>query len=148
MRQMCSKLVSIVIFGALLSFGTVQATTLTVPTQYSTIQAAVTAAGANDTVQVLPGTYTEAVTIPNTKPGLTLRGGNGVKVIGGFSVLTFNVSFEGFHISQGCTVVGFVYPVGIAISSSASNTIVRSNFFENIYGRAWESVIKKLLLLL
>ncbi|MFT3867836.1 MAG: pectinesterase family protein [Nibricoccus sp.] len=48
--------------------------TRSVPSQYSTIQAAVNAAANNDTISIANGTYTEAVTIPSTKTGLKLVG--------------------------------------------------------------------------
>lgn len=41
--------------------------------QYTTIQAAVTAAGPGDTIKVCPGTYVEQVIIPASKNGLKLR---------------------------------------------------------------------------
>src|SRR5687768_10488934 len=40
---------------------------------FNTIQAAVTAAGAGDTIKVCAGVYTEQVTIPAGKNGLMLR---------------------------------------------------------------------------
>ena len=40
---------------------------------YTTVQAAATAAGASDIVEVCPGTYAGNVSIAS-KPGLTLRG--------------------------------------------------------------------------
>ncbi|GAB7038615.1 MULTISPECIES: pectinesterase family protein [Catenuloplanes] len=42
--------------------------------RYSTVQAAVDAAANNSVITIKAGTYREIVTIPATKPGLTLRG--------------------------------------------------------------------------
>lgn len=42
--------------------------------QFTSIQAAVTASGPGDTIQVFPGFYPEAVFIPSTKAGLKIRG--------------------------------------------------------------------------
>jgi len=47
------------------------ASALVVPTQFPTIQAAINAASSGNTVKVLPGTYTEQITI---NKNLTLMG--------------------------------------------------------------------------
>jgi len=64
---------SIADMGALPSaYGTPVPIVINVPTDYSTIQAALTAAGTSDTVLVQPGTYTENIFWPET---------NGIKLI-------------------------------------------------------------------
>lgn len=45
--------------------------------QYTTVQAAVNAAAAGDTVSVAEGTYTEIVNVPVSKTGLTIKGATG-----------------------------------------------------------------------
>lgn len=50
------------------------AATRSVPSQYSTIQAAVNAAASGDTISIANGTYTEQVTIPSGKNGLKIVG--------------------------------------------------------------------------
>jgi len=57
------------------------ATTRSVPSSYSTIQAAVTAASSGDTISIASGTYTETVTIHNTKSNLTFIGASQTGVI-------------------------------------------------------------------
>lgn len=58
------------------------AATRSVPSTYSTIQAAVNAAASGDTISIASGTYTETVVIPSTKTGLSLVGASqsGVKL--------------------------------------------------------------------
>lgn len=55
--------------------------TLRVPTRYETIQKAIDAARNGDTVLISPGEYREGVTVPDGKPGITIRGTNRSKVI-------------------------------------------------------------------
>jgi len=50
------------------------ATTRNVPSQYSTVQAAIDAAGAGDVIAIANGTYTGQFSIPSTKTGLTISG--------------------------------------------------------------------------
>ncbi|MDP0498848.1 MAG: pectinesterase family protein [Verrucomicrobiota bacterium JB022] len=52
----------------------VHAATRYVPSQYSTIQAAVNASGSGDTIQIANGTYYEQVNIPSSKSNLSLVG--------------------------------------------------------------------------
>ena len=57
------------------------AATRSVPSQYSTVQAAVNAAASGDTISIANGTYTEAVNIPSTKTGLKLVGASQTGVV-------------------------------------------------------------------
>ena len=52
--------------------GTAEAANIVVPGDFTTIQAAVTAAASGDTIRIRPGVYFENVAIPGTTPGLTL----------------------------------------------------------------------------
>jgi hypothetical protein len=70
------------------------AAVIIVPDDQPTIQAAVTAAGAGDTVQVRPGTYAEGVRIDNGQTGLTLEG------LGGRPVLTPPASSNGILVDE------------------------------------------------
>ncbi len=101
--------------------------TLLVPTQYATIQAAVNAANAGDNIRVLPGTYTESVTI--TKNNLEIKASQqlAAKVnpaIGGSFIFFVdgaqNVKIEGFEASGPFTAVEFA---GIQVSNGGSAKI-------------------------
>ncbi len=48
--------------------------TIDVPGEVPTLAAAIAAAGAGDTIVLEAGTYSPSVTVPRTKPGLTIRG--------------------------------------------------------------------------
>ena len=96
-----------------------------VPGDFSTIQAAVTAAGPGSTVIVRPGTYNEKVTIPSGKDGLTVRRSGHRRIVvdaaavGGpvFDINSNNVTLRGLSLrngddngatctANGCTFVG------------------------------------------
>jgi hypothetical protein len=94
-----------------------RAGTLDVPAQYPTIQAALDAAGAGDTIVVQPGTYAEALVLPAFDVTLTAPGGPDVTVVDatglGTSAVTIpNVEstpalIEGLAITGGAgTLVG------------------------------------------
>lgn len=71
-----SRLVrSAALCGALLALQlATSAATRSVPSQYSTIQAAVNAAASGDIIQIAAGNYNEAVTVPSSKSKINLQG--------------------------------------------------------------------------
>jgi nitrous oxidase accessory protein len=98
--------------------------TLTVPDDYPTIQAAITAASEGDTVFVETGTYEEYV---NVTKSLSIRGENvqGTAVIG-FEVHADNVTISGFTMNAGSYT-------GVEVSGfshcNISDNIIFSDFY-------------------
>ncbi len=91
--------------------------TLDVPAQYPTIQAALDAAAAGDTIVVQPGTYAEALVFPSFDVTLTAPGGPDVTVVDATGLGTSAVTIpnvestpalvEGFNVTGGVgTLVG------------------------------------------
>jgi len=67
--------------GILLAVTSAQAATRSVPSQYSTIQAAINAATSGDTISIANGTYNEQITIPSTKSKLNIVGASQTGVV-------------------------------------------------------------------
>jgi parallel beta-helix repeat protein len=127
-------------------------TSITVPSDYETIQEAVDAAPENANIFVNAGTYTEDVII--STPGLKIQARNGVQLNGGFTIAegTDNVTIKKFNIdatnnalgtgilglyANGCQVVQNTITAipanltfdqnGIAFISSDGNTFSANN---------------------
>jgi hypothetical protein len=129
--------------GSLLCVTAAQAKTLTVPNQYTTIQAAISAAAAGDTVLVGPGFYSgsgntgldtqgKAVTIMSAiGPGATfLDGGATAQLFNIHSGETTKTVISGFTIQNGSASYGG----GISVQGS-SPTITNCIFKNNIGGQ-------------
>jgi len=67
--------------GILLAALSANATTRSVPSQYSTIQAAINAAASGDTISIANGTYNEQITIPSSKSKLNIVGASQTGVV-------------------------------------------------------------------
>lgn len=108
-------------------------------TAFTTIQAAVSAAHANDEINVGPGTYTEQVTIPAADNGLELESTEHWKAIikapatmtGNHAIVdvagTKHVSIEGFTITGPSSSLRY----GIRIDSGGS-AVIEDNHITNI----------------
>jgi parallel beta-helix repeat protein len=124
---------------------TANAATIVVPDDYSTIQAAVTAANGGDVILVKNGTYTENVNIPGGKNGLIIKNFTGHSpVLDGssvgnpkvaFRIQSDNVTIEGFTIQNynysGATNVAFGQTTrGVGIESLVASS--QHTFKDNI----------------
>jgi len=127
--------------------GTAHAATITVSPGQS-IQTAVNAAVAGDTVRVLAGTYTQKVLVSNKSgtasapilikadPGVVLRGGTGVTPSGRQGLITIRnsnyVRVEGFEVTAFTTGSASASPVGILVEGSGSNLQIVNNKIHGI----------------
>jgi hypothetical protein len=107
---------------------------------YTTIQAAVNAASAGDTIYVAAGTYNENVNIPAGRTGLQLIGeGKEITIIAGVSQETIKarsaVTIQGFNIKSGGSTKGIrIYDT--ADGTEANPGIIRDNKIEGFTGAA------------
>lgn len=107
---------------------------------YTTIQAAVNAAGPWDTITVCPGHYNEQVTIPNTKDGLTIQSEEIATLGENTWVRGFKTIFASNEGPEYVTVQGFwireVYgsPCQIGIESSGNYATFAHNRLTNCNG--------------
>ncbi len=105
--------------------------TLDVPGQFPTIQAAIDASAAGDTIVVQPGMYTEAIVLPGHDLTLVAPGGRDVTILDAegldASVVTavafgaYAVTIEGFSITGGSgtpAINGITYGGGLHLSFS------------------------------
>ena len=110
---------------------------------YLTIQAAVVAAKAGDTIRVCEGTYLESVSVPAGKDGLKLIGDHAVidgsgQAAGapGIKVLSNKVTVEGFAVraTQGPGIqYGTDYTTACAAGTGTTGGTVRFNFVSDTF---------------
>ena len=99
---------------------------------YATIQSAVNAASAGDTVYVCSGSYTENVSI--NKPGLAVMSTSGAAAtrvrslvtLAVFSITQSNVTIDGFTIIPAGTVAKYDIGINVAIAGNASAEIAHN----------------------
>lgn len=111
--------------------------TRSVPSQYSTIQAAVNAAGSGDVIAIASGTYNEQVTIASSKTNLRLIGASqtGVKLQGGQNQTALTVN--GTDITFSTMTIANTY-----LNGSTTSHAVRVNSkrveFHRCYINGWQ----------
>ena len=111
--------------------------TRSVPSQYSTVQAAVNAATSGDVINIANGTYNEVVTIPSSKTNIRLIGASqtGVKIQSGVNQTT--VTVNGTDITFSTMTIANTY-----LSGSTTSHAVRVNSkrveFHRCYINGWQ----------
>ena len=113
---------------------------ITVPTNYATIQEAVDAASEGANIFVNAGTYTEDVVV--STPGLKLQARNDVLLIGSITLLegSDNVTIKKFNIQNENTAIhGF----GVTGGQVVQNTITTESGFEGIHYQSCDGVSVK-----
>jgi len=121
MRLMTMALVMGIASGA-------QAAILNVPSSYSTIPAAITAASSGDTILVGPGTYTQNVDFGSKQLALRSVAGPAstiIKVNGGVGV-----ALGGSSEVSGFTITGAKADFGAGVRVSAAGTLIKGNIFD------------------
>ena len=104
---MAMALVLVSALGAvILPVSPVHAATINVPGDYATIQAAINAAGAGDTINVAAGTYTESLTI-NKALRIQGAGSATTTINGAHTVTASNVSLSEFTFGIAADATGF-----------------------------------------
>ena len=102
------------------------ATTITVAADgsgnYTTIQAALAVAAAGDTISVKAGTYRGQVSIPSSKPGLTIKGATGTATD---VVITGNTSQSGAGSAAGSATV-----LNLAAGTSITGLTIANTYGE------------------
>ncbi len=99
---------------------------------YATIQAAINAANAGDTVNVCPGSYVENITINKANLTVSSTGGSGVTIIRAAvinSVVTVtggNATVAGFTLVPAGSVAKYDIGVNVAIAGNASAEIAHN----------------------
>ncbi|MDD5528679.1 MAG: T9SS type A sorting domain-containing protein [bacterium] len=115
--------------------GNIEAKTIRIPADYSTIQTGIDSAVSGDVVLVSKGTYSGGINSINMKGGIHLKSEEGPEstiISGGYSVikcigLTDTVLIDGFTISDGSSFHSY----GGGIYSDNSNIIIRNNIIRD-----------------
>jgi hypothetical protein len=123
------RLALAVLWVAVLAASAEAATTITVPKQQPTIQAAVNAALQGDTIVLSPGVYVENVVVPPGKDGLVIKSVLGATIDGNLNgvqgacltVGSSNVSVSGIRFRFGSTQI---------VATAAGLTVTKCTFLQ------------------
>lgn len=115
--------------GVLLAALSANAATRSVPSQYSTIQAAVNAAANGDTISIANGTYNEQVTVPSSKNHLTFVGASqtGVKLQAGSGQTALTI--HGTDITFSTMTIANTLTIGSTTSHAVYVDSARVEFY-------------------
>ncbi len=121
--QLLCSLVFILLFGALIATAT-YANTINVPSDYSTISVAISAASTNDIIIVdaSGGPYTESLVVSKS---ITLRSTNNAEIDGVITISANNVNIEGLIIKNPSGFYG-ITATGCSNLTIKNNTIDRA----------------------
>jgi Fibronectin type III domain/Right handed beta helix region len=121
--------------SARVNFNVYAATTIRVPTDYKTIQAAISAAANGDTIVVSPGTYAEQINFLGKAITVqSAQGPSGTIIDGGSTgtVVTFNTSEGPGSVLQGFTIQhGFNQFFGGGIYVASASPTIKGNVITN-----------------
>lgn len=94
---------------------------------YTTIEAAVAASAAGDTIFIKAGSYSLSTTVHVSNSGVTIKGEGSDKVLVNSGIYSINIDGNG-DIVEDLTFAGNA----IALSSGSSNCIIKNNTFLNL----------------
>ena len=131
MRWLCGILASGLAVALLSPLGVKAsaATTLTVPGEFPTIQAALNAASPGDTIAVSPGTYAENINFLGKAVSLVSTGGASQTAIAGPGGTTVTIGPAGSIV--GFTVSGGTADFGAGMAVSGTGTVISQDIFQS-----------------
>lgn len=125
-----TRLIALLVLSAPASLA--QATTLRVPTDHPTIQAAIDAAADGDKVVINPGVYSEQIDFLGKAITVTSRDGPANTIIDGMGAVTVVIFFSGegrSSVLSGLTIRNGLADIGAGVFIGSSSPTIRDNIF-------------------